>query len=54
VDAMAFVMVFWGISGVFMWWQLKNTRVLGFFVLLLSAAAALALGFGMHEVLSPK
>ncbi len=29
VDAMAFVMVFWGVSGVFMWWQLKSTRVLG-------------------------
>jgi hypothetical protein len=54
VDAMAFVMVFWGISGVFMWWQLKATRALGFFVLLLSAAAATALGFGMHELLNPK
>lgn len=54
VDAMALVMVFWGISGVFMWWQLKATRTIGLVVLLLSAVAATALGFGMHEVLSPK
>ncbi|MBN9118751.1 MAG: PepSY domain-containing protein [Planctomycetes bacterium] len=54
VDVMAFVMVFWGVSGVFMWWQLKSTRLLGFFLLLASAAAATALGLGMHEFLSPK
>ena len=30
------------------------TLLIGFFVLLVSAVAALALGFGMHEVLSPK
>jgi hypothetical protein len=54
VDAMAIVMVFWGVSGLFMWWQVKSTRALGFIVLLTSAAVALALGFGMHEVLSPK
>jgi hypothetical protein len=54
VDAMALVMVFWGVSGIFMWWQLKSTRALGFFILLASALAATALGVGMHEVLSPK
>ena len=54
VDAMAFVMVFWGVSGVFMWWQLKATRKLGFVVLLLSITAATALGLGMHEMLTPK
>lgn len=54
VDAMAFVMVFWGVSGVFMWWQIKATRLLGFLVLLLSACAATALGFGMHDLLAPK
>ena len=54
VDAMAFVMVFWGVSGLFMWWQLKGTRKLGLVVLLFSAAAATALGFGMHDFLSPK
>jgi hypothetical protein len=54
VDAMALVMLFWGVSGLFMWWQVKSTRAPGFVVLLASAAAALALGFGMHEVFSPK
>lgn len=37
VDAMSFVMVFWGVSGLFMWWQIKATRRWGFLVLLLSA-----------------
>lgn len=54
VDAMALVMVFWGVSGLFMWWQVKATRKLGLVVLLLSAAAATALAVGMHDVLSPK
>jgi hypothetical protein len=54
VDATAVVMVFWGLSGLFMWWQVKATRRWGFVVLLLSAAAATALGFGMHEVLAPR
>ncbi|MBM3979184.1 MAG: hypothetical protein FJ304_02650 [Planctomycetes bacterium] len=54
VDAMALVMVFWGASGLFMWWQVKASRKLGLVVLLLSAAAATALGLGMHEVLTPK
>jgi len=54
VDAMAFVMVFWGLSGLFMWWQVKSTRRWGFLVLLVSAVAATALGLGMHDVLLPK
>jgi hypothetical protein len=54
VDAMAVVMVFWGVSGVFMWWQVKSTRRWGVLVLLVSAAVAVLLGFGMHEVLTPK
>lgn len=54
VDAMAFVMVFWGISGLFMWWQIKATRKIGFLVLLLSIAAATALGFGMHDVMTAR
>lgn len=54
VDAMALVMVFWGVSGLFMWWQVKSTRKLGFLVLLLSTVAATALGLGMHDVLTPR
>lgn len=54
VDVMAFVMVFWGVSGLFMWWQLKAARRWGLVVLALSAAAATALGLGMHDALAPK
>jgi hypothetical protein len=54
VDAMAFVMVFWGVSGIFMWWQIKATRKFGFLVLVLSVAAATALGLGMHEALTTR
>ncbi|HVL14207.1 MAG TPA: PepSY domain-containing protein [Gemmata sp.] len=54
VDAMAFVMVFWGVSGLFMWWQIKATRKFGFLILLLSLAAATTLGLGMHEVMTTR
>ncbi len=52
VDAMAFIMVFWGASGLLMWWQIKATRWTGMAVLVLSAAAAAWVGVGMHEVLT--
>ena len=48
VDAMFVCMVFWGLSGVFMWWQIKRTRVLGFILLILSAIIATYLAFAMH------
>jgi hypothetical protein len=51
VDAMAFVMCFWGISGLFMWWQIKATRKLGAVVLVLSANAATVLGFAMYAAM---
>lgn len=54
VDAMAFVMVFWGVSGIFMWWQLKATRRIGGVVLLFSVVVAAVLGLGMHDLLSPR
>jgi len=52
VDVMAFVMVFWGVSGIFMWWQIKATRLFGFVILVLSMAVAIYLGMGMHELLA--
>ena len=48
VDLMFASMVFWGLSGVVMWWQIKRTRRIGFIVILLSAGAATWLAFGMH------
>lgn len=52
VDAMAFVMVFWGVSGLFMWWQLKATRATGAVVVALSLICAAALGWAMRLAMS--
>ena len=51
VDATAIVLVFWGLSGLLMWWQLKSTRVWGLIVLVLSAASATALGLAMYAAI---
>ncbi len=52
VDAMFVSMVFWGFSGLLMWWQMKKLRAWGAVTLVLSVLAATALALGMHEVLS--
>jgi hypothetical protein len=52
VDAMAVILCFWGMSGLFMWWQIKATRKAGLVVLALSAIVATLLGVGMYGVLS--
>jgi hypothetical protein len=52
VDAMAFVMVFWAVSGFLMWWQIKATRRLGVAALALSAVAATWLGVSMYRLLT--
>ena len=49
VDAMAGIMVFWGFSGLLMWWQIKRTRRLGMIVLVLSLVVAIWVGVGMHN-----
>jgi hypothetical protein len=48
VDAMAVIMCFWAFTGLVMWWQIKATRKAGLVVLILSAAAATALGITMY------
>jgi hypothetical protein len=52
VDVMAVVLVFWGVSGIFMWWQVKAARRAGLLILVLSIASATALGLGMHQSLA--
>jgi hypothetical protein len=52
VDAMAFVMVFWGLSGLLMWWQLKATRRLGIVLVVLSLFGAGYLAMGMHSAMT--
>jgi len=48
VDAMFISMVFWGVSGVFMWWQIKRTRFIGFVLLSASLITATYLAYAMH------
>ena len=52
VDAIALTLCFWGISGLFMWWQIKATRKPGLVVFTLSAILATTLGFGMYNLLA--
>ncbi|MGL6073074.1 MAG: PepSY domain-containing protein [Fimbriiglobus sp.] len=52
VDAMAFTMCFWGLSGLVMWWQLKATRKLGAIILIVSALTATLLALAMHNALT--
>jgi hypothetical protein len=51
VDVMAFVMCFWGVSGVVMWWQMRSLRRLGTVILLTSAVCATTLGFVMYRAM---
>ncbi len=53
VDVMAGVMLFWGVSGLLMWWQIKTARWPGAVTLVVSAALALTLGWAMHSQLTP-
>lgn len=52
VDAIALTLCFWGVSGLFMWWQIKATRKTGLVILGLSAILATTLGFAMHALLT--
>lgn len=52
VDAMFVSMVFWGCSGLFMWWQVKRTRMLGAGVLLASLLFSGIMFLGMHDNLT--
>lgn len=52
VDAVAAVLVFWGASGLLMWWQLKAERRVGFFLILISVLCASAQAVAMHTMLA--
>ena len=54
VDAMFVSMVFWGVSGLLMWWQMKKLRSWGVATLIVSAAVATAIAIGMHGVLASR
>lgn len=54
VDIMFVSMVFWGISGLFMWWQVKRTRVLGGIVLVASVIFSALMYAGMQDNLTER
>jgi hypothetical protein len=54
VDAMFVSMVFWGTSGLLMWWQMKKLRGWGALALAVSAVVATAMALGMHQVLASR
>lgn len=49
VDIMAFVMVFWGVSGLVMWWQIKSVRRSGSIAMAVSLLIAMTLGVAMFQ-----
>jgi hypothetical protein len=51
VDVMSLTMLFWGVSGVIMWLQIKRTRVLGALLLLLALVSVAAIGPLMYEAI---
>ncbi len=51
VDAMAVGMVFWGVSGLMMWWQMKSLRRFGALMLAGSMFVTGLLAFGMRQAL---
>jgi hypothetical protein len=52
VDAMFVSMVFWALSGLVMWWQIKAVRITGAAVVAISLGAAGFLAAGMHGILA--
>lgn len=52
VDATAFSLLFWAISGVLMFWQIKAVRTRGLLTLAASVAVGTGLTIGMYRVLT--
>lgn len=51
VDVMFVCMVGWGITGLLMWWQMKNVRRIGVVLLVLSVIVSVAVAIGMHSMM---
>lgn len=49
VDAMAIAMVTWALTGLFMWWQVKRTRMIGAIVIAGSVVSSLLIYFSMVD-----
>lgn len=48
VDLMAALMVFWGMSGLLLWWQIKSTRKMGFGIVTMSICIAVFLASSLY------
>jgi hypothetical protein len=51
IDAIGIGLLFWAMSGLVMWWQLRGLRALGMLILLSSLACAGYVGAGMYQML---
>ncbi|MEZ6041118.1 MAG: PepSY domain-containing protein [Planctomycetaceae bacterium] len=49
VDTMAIAMVTWAVSGIYMWWQIKRTRLIGAGIIVLSLLVAAGLWFSLQN-----
>jgi hypothetical protein len=52
VDVMFVCMVGWGLTGLLMWWQMKNVRRVGAILLVLSLIVSVAVAIGMHGMMA--
>lgn len=50
VDVISILMVFWGVSGIVMWLQIKRTRALGALCLSAGVVAVVWMGYGMYAL----
>ncbi|MAH64889.1 MAG: hypothetical protein CMJ27_00625 [Phycisphaerae bacterium] len=51
VDTTTALMIFWGLSGIIMWWQIKPTRFNGGIAIVMGVAMAGGLAVGMFFVI---
>ena len=51
VDIMSALMIFWALSGLIMWWQLRPTRRAGMIALVAGIAFSLILGYAMMRLI---
>ena len=51
VDIMGLLMLFWGLSGVIMWWQMKPFRLIGGVLVLIGVLLCAFLGFWLYQAI---
>ncbi len=51
VDVTAGLMIFWALSGIIMWWQLRPTRFNGLIIIVIGLGLAAGLGYAMMQAI---